>query len=174
MADTEKKQAGEGPWMEWIGRKTEVIFCEDEVNWPQIKYFCSAIEDGNPLYWDREVANELYGGMISPPGMLMVWSMPQPWRPDGAREKPMLSIDVPAPGDEIINATTETEFLRPVREGDQLSFQEEIISITEEKNTKLGRGRFITSETTYRNQRGEVVARHRNILFRYQSNEGEE
>jgi acyl dehydratase len=161
------------PWQSWIARKTEVIFCEDEVNWPQIKYFCSAVQDANPIYWDRYEAEKRFGSIISPPGMIMVWSMPQPWRPDGARALPMLAIEVPAPGDTIINASTETEFLKPVRVGDRLNFQEEIVEVSPEKKTRLGVGRFITAMTTYRNQSGEVVARHKNILFRYFTNASE-
>ena len=57
---------------EWIGRKLPARPCEDAINWPQIKYFCSLVEDANPNYWDEASATARHGAIISPPGMLMV------------------------------------------------------------------------------------------------------
>ncbi len=33
---------------------------------------CSSVENGNPLFWDPEVADELTDGPIAPPTMLSV------------------------------------------------------------------------------------------------------
>ncbi len=153
----------------WIGRRSAIQFCEDEVNWPQIKYFCSLVRDGNPNYWDEDEARGRYGAIISPPGMLMVWSMPARWRPDGVPEQPLLATQVPLPGDTLINVSTETEFLRPMKVGDRLNVEEEVLDISPEKRTRLGVGHFVVTMGTYRNQRGELIARHRNVLFRFRT-----
>lgn len=156
---------------EWIGRKSEIRFCEDEVNWAQIKFFCSLIEDANPNYWDEDEARRRYGAIISPPAMMMVWWWPLRWRPSGAAGHPFISTRIPLPGNTVINVSTESEFLLPVRIGERLNVQDEVVDITPEKHTRLGVGHFITTVATYRNQRGEVVTTQRNVLFRFSSGE---
>lgn len=151
----------------WIGRKTETRTCEDEVNWQAIKYFCALVEDGNPNYWNADEARRRYDAIISPPGMLMVWAMPLPWRPGGARKEAMIATRVPLPGSTLINVSTDSEYFIPMKVGDLLSSREEVLDITPEKNTSLGRGHFITTLATFCNQHGEVVATNRNVLFRF-------
>lgn len=152
----------------WIGRKSGAQLCEDAVNWPAIKYYCSLVRDGSPAYWDQPWADAHCGGLLAPPGMLFVWSMALGWRP-GQTEPPatLLATQVPLPGATLINVSTDSEFLRPVRVGDHLSFEEELIDVTPEKRTSLGRGHFVTTRFTYRNQHGEIVATHTNVLYRF-------
>jgi acyl dehydratase len=153
----------------WIGRSSGFRLCEDEVNHASIKYFCSLVEDANPAYWDETWAREHWGGILSPPGMLFVWSMPLPWRPGGARGPATLATQVPLPGDTVINVSTDSEFLHPVRVGDRLGFEERVVEVSPEKRTSLGPGHFVTTEFEYRNQAGRVVALHRNVLFRFRA-----
>lgn len=152
---------------DWIGRSFGPRSCEDEVNHAEIKYFCSLVEDGNPNYWDEEIARQNWGGILSPPGMLFIWSMPLRWRPGGAARPPTVATQVPLPGDTIINVSTDSEFFLPILVGDSLSFEENVVDVSPEKRTQIGNGHFITTELTYRNQQGEVVAVHRNVLFRF-------
>src|SRR5690349_8550719 len=42
---------------------------------------CSSVENGNPLYWDDDVAQEITGGPIAPPTMLSVWFRRHRWAP---------------------------------------------------------------------------------------------
>jgi acyl dehydratase len=101
--------------------------------------------------------------------MLFVWSMPPLWRPDALEYPPTVSTQAPLPGNTIINVSTESEFLAPILVGDHLSVEEAVADVTPRKQTALGSGHFIASDVTYRNQRGETVARHQNVLFRYQT-----
>ena len=153
----------------WIGRKLPPRACEDEVNWPAIKHFCALIGDRNPLYWDEAFARALFGAVPSPPGMLFVWSMPPLWRPDALGYPPTVSTQVPLPGNTIINVSTQSEFLAPILVGDRLSVEEAVADVTPRKQTALGAGHFITSDVTYCNQRGEMIARHQNVMFRYRT-----
>jgi len=155
----------EGP--SWIGRRLGPHACEDEVNWPAIKHFCALVRDRNPLYWDEASARSRFRAIPSPPGMLFVWSMPPLWRPQGIDYPPTLSTQVPLPGNTIINVVTESEFLAPILVGDRLSIEETVSDVSPEKRTALGRGHFVTTETLYRNQSDEGVARHKNVLLRY-------
>ncbi len=43
---------------------------------------CSSVENGNPLFWDEAVAEEVTGGPIAPPTMVSVWFRPHHWAPD--------------------------------------------------------------------------------------------
>ena len=151
----------------WIGRRIEPRACEDEVNWPAIKHFCALVRDRNPLYWDEALARARFGAIPAPPGMLFVWSMPPLWRPDGIDYPPTLATQVPLPGNTIINVSTKSEFLAPILVGDRLSVEEAVSDVSPEKRTVLGHGHFISTDVLYRNQRGEMVARHANVLFRY-------
>ena len=151
----------------WVGRKSEARACEDEINWPAIKYFCSLVQDANPNYWDEAAARKRFGGIISPPGMLMVWQMRRRWSPSGPTEDPILATRVPLPGDTIINISTDSEFFRPMKVNDRLTVEEEVVDITPEKRTRIGAGHFITTLSAFRNQNGELTARNRNVLFRF-------
>jgi acyl dehydratase len=95
--------------------------------------------------------------------------MPLPSRPVGETRPPTVSTQVPLPGDTVINVSTDSRFLAPILAGDRLTFVETVIDVSPEKRTQLGTGHFITTEVTYRNQRGETVAVHRNVIFRYLS-----
>lgn len=151
----------------WIGRSFGKRFCEDEVTWPAIKHFCALVGDGNRLYWDEDFARDRFGAVPAPPGMLFVWSMPPLWRPEGVGYPPTVSTQVPLPGNTVINVGTDSEFAAPILVGERLTIEESVSDVSGAKSTALGRGHFITTEAVFRNRREEVVAKHRNVLFRY-------
>lgn len=150
-----------------IGTSNDVIFGDAEVNWPMIKHICSAVEDGNASYWDAAYAAATWGSIVSPPSGLVTWLMPLSWRPGGAATARVMSLTVPLPGDTIINVSTETEFLLPVRPGDILNGVDTLTAVSAEKRTRVGVGHFVTTVLTIRNQRGEAVARRTNVALRY-------
>jgi len=67
----------------------------------------------------------------------------------------------------FINAANEAEFPLPIVEGDRLTVVEEVVSVSPEKQTKLGVGHFIETMDTFTRQDGAVVATNRNTLFRF-------
>jgi acyl dehydratase len=71
------------------------------------------------------------------------------------------------PGTTFINAANDVEFLQPIVEGDRLTVVEELVSVSPEKQTRLGVGHFVQTLETYRRQDGAVVAKSRNTLFRF-------
>jgi acyl dehydratase len=158
---------------EMIGHSTEVRFGEVAVNVAMIRHFAAMIRDGNAGYWDDEFAAHWWGGVVSPPGMLMTWVMPIEWRPDGALPQPLLTARVPLPGDTFVNASNDTEFYLPIREGDRLSVTEELVEVSPSKRTALGTGHFVTTRGTYRRQDGAVVARSTNVLFRFSAGDAD-
>lgn len=152
----------------WVGRTSERT-APYAVNEAQIGYYCSLVEDANENYWDPAAAARRHGTIISPPGMLIVWSFPLPWNPAGPPiHSPFLGLEVPLPGRTLINVSTDTTFLDVVRVGDLLVYRERVSAISPEKRTALGVGQFVTTLTEVSNQNGDHVASHENVLYRYE------
>ena len=53
---------------------------------------CSSVENGNPLFWDDDVAREITAGPIAPPTMISVWFRPHQWSP--GRTEPAVPLQV--------------------------------------------------------------------------------
>jgi acyl dehydratase len=122
---------------------------------------CSSVENGNPLFWDDAVADELTGGPIAPPSMLSTWFRPHHWAPGRTKQALPLQVhfdlkerlDLP----EAVMSDNSLTFYEPVRPGDVLSTRQVLRSVSDEKTTKLGTGRFWDIDVEYRNQSGELV-----------------
>ena len=56
----------------WVGRTLDAGPGDVVVEQGHIVHWCEATENGNPLFWDTEVAEELTKEPISPPTMLSV------------------------------------------------------------------------------------------------------
>jgi acyl dehydratase len=154
-----------------IGTQTPARFSEVDVGWARVKQFCAMTHDANPSYWDPEYARSEWNGIVAPPSMLLAWFTPLEWTPGGGTPEPMLMARVPLPGDTIVNASNDTEFLAPVHVGDRLNVVEELVEVSDERRTALGLGHFVTTLATVRRADGEVVAKSTNVLFRFSARE---
>jgi uncharacterized protein len=121
---------------------------------------CASVENGNPLYWDDEIAQQLTGGPIAPPSMISTWFRPHHWTPGRAEQKLPLQVhfdlkqrfDLP----EAVMSDNTITFHEPVRPGDILTTCQRLRSVSPEKTTKLGTGRFWVIDVEYRNASGEL------------------
>jgi acyl dehydratase len=122
---------------------------------------CASVENGNPLFWDPEVAAEITDGPIAPPTMLSVWFRPHHWAPGRKEEALPLQVhfDLKARFElpEAIMSDNTIVFHEPVRPGDVLRTHQILRSVSEPKTTKLGTGRFWIIDVEYHNQHGELV-----------------
>ncbi|MHB8219918.1 MAG: FAS1-like dehydratase domain-containing protein [Acidimicrobiales bacterium] len=122
---------------------------------------CASVENGNPLFWDDDVAAELTGGPVAPPTMISVWFRPHHWAP--GRSAPALPLQVHFDLKELfglpeaVMTDNTITFYEPVRPGDVLRTHQVLRSVSAEKTTKLGTGRFWVIEVVYRNQGDELV-----------------
>jgi uncharacterized protein len=122
---------------------------------------CAAVENGNPLFWDDAVADELTGGVIAPPTMISVWFRPHHWTPGQAKQALPLQVhfdmkerfELP----EAVMTDNSIVFYEPVRLGDVLTTCQRLRSVSGPKTTKLGTGRFWVIDVEYRNQGGDLV-----------------
>jgi len=121
---------------------------------------CASVENGNPLYWDRE-AESLTGGPIAPPTMLSVWFRPHHWAPGRAVAHLPLQIHFDLKErlglPEAVMSDNTIVFYEPVRLGDVLSTRQVLRSLSDEKTTRLGTGRFWVIDVEYHNQDGVLV-----------------
>jgi 3-oxo-4,17-pregnadiene-20-carboxyl-CoA hydratase alpha subunit len=157
----------------FVGRTSgEPLIGRDPVNEAQIRQWCDAIDDRNPIYTDEEAAaKSAHGGLVAPPTMLQAWTM-QGLRPErtlgpGAPMPQLLEVLDDAGFPAIVATNCEQEYARYLRPGDRVSATTVIESVSEEKGTALGQGHFITTLITYRDQDGEIVGTQRFRLLKY-------
>jgi N-terminal half of MaoC dehydratase len=139
----------------------------DPVNQPMIRHWAAAFEDANPIYVDPvAAADSRFGEIVAPPLMLQTWTMATP-KVTGIRERG----GSPVEGGEAevlrlldeagfvgtLATNSEFEIDRYLRLGEVVTAEAILESVSAEKQTRLGRGRFVTWVTTYRDQAGERV-----------------
>ncbi len=146
---------------ELIGKVQYETFGEFPVERGYIWTTCSSVENGNPLFWDDEVAEELTGGPIAPPTMISVWFRPHHWAPGRMEQALPLQahFDLKARFDlpEAVMTDNTIVFHTPVRPGDVLRTHQVLRSVSEPKTTKLGTGRFWVIDVEYFNQHDDLV-----------------
>jgi acyl dehydratase len=136
---------------------------------------CASVENGNPLFWDDDVAAELTDGPIAPPTMLSVWFRPHHWAPGRKEEALPLQVHFDLKSrfelPEAIMSDNTIVFYEPVRPGDVLRTHQILRSVSEPKTTKLGSGRFWVIDVEYHNQRGDLVGVESYTGFGYRRNQ---
>ena len=129
---------------------------------------CASVENGNPLFWDDAVATALTGGSVAPPSMVSVWFRPHHWAPGRNEQALPLQVHFDLKAlfglPEAVMTDNTIEFHEPVRMGDRLRTHQVLRSVSEEKTTKLGTGRFWVIDVVYTNQ--DERAGRRRVLHR--------
>jgi len=155
----------------WIGRRRYEQEGEFPVERGYIWTTCASVENGNPLFWDDAVAEEITGGPIAPPTMLSVWFRPHWWAPGRAEPVQPLQVhfdlkralDLP----EAVMTDNSITFGEPVRPGDRLRTWQVLRSVSDPKRTRLGPGRFWVIDVEYENQRSDWVGTETYTGFGY-------
>ena len=150
----------------------------DPVNLPMIRHWVEAMGDGNPVYTDEAAARATgRPGVVAPASMVQAWTMrgyaatasTTATAAPGRRGFDELIALLDEGGYTSVVATdSELEFRRELVPGDLVSAEEVLESVSAEKRTGLGTGRFVSTVRTYRDQHGAVVAtqRWRTLRFR--------
>jgi acyl dehydratase len=145
-----------------IGKRQYEITGEFPVERGYIWTTCASVENGNPLFWDDAVAEEITGGPIAPPTMVSVWFRPHHWAPGRTEQALPLQVHFDLKEQlglpEAVMTDNTIVFYDPVRPGDVITSAQVLKSVSDEKTTKLGTGRFWVIDVEYTNQRGELVA----------------
>ncbi|MER6423347.1 bifunctional MaoC family dehydratase N-terminal/OB-fold nucleic acid binding domain-containing protein [Streptomyces sp. NPDC001137] len=132
----------------------------DPVNAPMIRHWCEAMGDTNPAYEGPEA--------IAPPTMLQAWTMGGLSGHEGRTGDydELLALLDEAGCTSVVATDCEQEYLRPLRPGDEITFDTVIESVSEQKTTKLGTGYFVTTRTDVRADHA-LVGTHRFRILKY-------
>lgn len=147
---------------------------QDPVNRPMIRHWVEAMGDGNPIYLDDRAAMATgRGGAVAPASMVQAWTMrgyAATMDPTPGGDGLQALVDLLAEGGytSVVATDSEFEFHRELVPGDHVDVHETVESISPEKTTALGTGRFVTTVKTYRDHDGQTVAtqRWRTLRFR--------
>ncbi len=133
---------------------------KDPVNAPMIRHWCEAMDDANPAYSGPHA--------VAPPTMLQVWTMGglsgRTGRTDAYDE--LLALLDEAGYTSVVATDCEQEYLRPLRPGDEITFDSVIESVSERKTTKLGTGYFVTTRMDVR-VGADLAGTHRFRILKY-------
>jgi uncharacterized protein len=138
----------------------------DPVNVPAIRTWTDAIGDANPVYTDAEfAAGSVHGGLVAPPAMVQVWTMPGLGPPAGRAAGSAAPVSRPAgPADPlgvmmtvledagftaVVATNCDQTYARYLRPGEQLAVRAELLDVTGPKRTALGEGWFVTTRSTW-------------------------
>jgi acyl dehydratase len=126
-----------------------------EVERGAIRRFADAIGDTNPLFNNEgEARHSRFGGMIAPPTFYRSLMAPMP------------EVKLDMTSSRGLDGGSDWEFFQPVRPGDRITVQTKIADLRE-SDGRLGPMVFITTETSYTNQFGELCALQRATGIRY-------
>ena len=148
-----------------IGR--ERVRVSEPVSARHIKMFAVGTDDLNPLYIDAGKASELpYGEIIAPPWYYGIPTRPVVPEGDLIEDGQYNDTAVPGVYGRSMAGTREMEFDHPIRVGDVITERRKLVGI-EEKQGRKGKLILQHFETTYTNQRGELIALERGTtMFR--------
>ena len=150
--------------------------CPYGVNAAMVHHWCDALGDRNPLYLDDAVARANgRDGWVAPPAMLQAWTM-RGLRPPTPEEEAHAASGAPtamvllreAGFTSVVATDCEQQYHRELRDGDRITHRTVLDAVSDEKQTGLGTGHFVTQRSEYRDADGELVAemRFRMLWFR--------
>lgn len=133
---------------------------KDPVNAPMIRHWCEAMGDTNPAYSGPDA--------IAPPTMLQAWTMGGLSGHTGRTQtyEELLGLLDEAGYTSVVATDCEQDYLRPLRPGDEISFDSVIESVSEKKTTKLGTGYFVTTRMDIR-AGPDLAGTHRFRILKY-------
>jgi acyl dehydratase len=172
------------PMVDAVGRQFDespAVFVADDIERSTVRRYLEPLEFDCPLHYDRDVARAHgYEDIVAPVSSLPTFAMAPMWRPgvpmftSAERDaQPATSavtgvrtaIEPPTTG--YFATTYDVEYLRPAVVGDRLLRRGAKLVACQPKETKIGRGAFLTWESEIINQRHEVVARLQTTFYRY-------
>ncbi len=172
------------PMIDAVGRDFDdkpPVFVADPIERSAIRRWLEPLEFDCALHYEPEVAGAHgYADVVVPASALPTFALAPMWRPgetlftSAERDAQPASSAVAGIKTGLEPPTTgyfatnyDVEYLRPAVAGDRLLKRGARLLACQPKETKVGRGAFLTWESEFVNQRHEVVARTRTTFFRY-------
>lgn len=147
-----------------------VVTAWDEIEAGAIRRFIQAIMDPDPIYWDKDMASDRYGGVVAPPMYPVHAFRTPPSAPDpldeaikNPRHHGASSFmarqglpDPPIPLKGVLNGGSDVEFFALAQVGDRLTLRSTIEDIYQ-KNGRSGALIFVRIRLEISNQKGELL-----------------
>jgi len=128
----------------------------NEVEKGAIRKFAQAVGDPNPLWQDGEYAKKgPHGRIVAPPTFLVTMAS----GPSARRVRPPMRRG-------LLDGGAEWEFYQPIGPGDEITAVSKLAEAYEREG-RMGAMLFTVSETTYTNQKGELVAKRRGTTITF-------
>lgn len=149
------------------------VLALDPVNGPMIRHWAEAMGDTNPVYTDPEAAAAShYGEVVAPATMLQVWIMRgmDAGTTVNSTTGELYKHFTDNGFGSVVATNCEQEYVRPLRLGEVVEYDQLIETVSDEKTTGLGTGHFITTLTNiYVSGEGgrELIGTHRFRILRY-------
>lgn len=124
----------------------------DPVNLPTAHAWLDALGDENPIYLDADAARAVgHPGVVVPPAMIQVWTMPGLGRVRAAGDPlwAMITVLSEAGYASIVATDCEQTYHRYLRPGELLTIRSRLGEVTGPKQTALGEGWFVTTHNTW-------------------------
>ncbi|MFI9828443.1 bifunctional MaoC family dehydratase N-terminal/OB-fold nucleic acid binding domain-containing protein [Streptomyces sp. NPDC051913] len=133
---------------------------KDPVNAPMIRHWCEAMGDTNPAYTGPDA--------IAPPTMLQAWTMGglSGHTARSSAYDELLTLLDESGCTSVVATDCEQEYARPLRPGDEITFDAVIESVSDRKTTKLGTGYFVTTRMDL-HVGPDLVGTHRFRILKY-------
>lgn len=161
-----------------VGTASPTVVGKDPVNPPMIRHMVEALGDENPIYVDDEAARAAgHPGIVAPPTMLQSWAMlgyggnDAPTVAEGGWGAALALLD-DAGFTATVAVNCEQEYHRYLEVGDRVTVKAVLESVSEEKQTGIGVGHFVTTLDQYYDQDGELVGTHRFRVLRFKPGTG--
>ena len=158
-----------------IGRESSPRTAWDEVSRGEIRRYAQAVMDPNPIYWDEAAAKESkYGGVVAPPFLPSKLYRVRPDGPDPLREdlggwdgahtpRGESDLHIPwPPGWIVLHGSDEAEIYQLARPGDTITSRSKLVDMYERQG-RSGHLVMAVTETSYFNQRGELLYVNRGV-----------
>ena len=138
----------------YIGHKSEPLTVAVEPF--QLRLFAKAIGETNPIYLEEEAAKKAgHRNLLAPPTFANSLSLSQP---DPFGHWPAMGIELA----KVLHGEQKFEYFAPICAGDTITLQDEITDIYDKKD---GAMEFMVTETTVKNQDGELVGKMTSVLI---------
>lgn len=126
------------------------------------RQFARSVGYTDPVFYDESAAKAKgYRGLLAPAGFLG-HPIYDPQKPPRGPE----SSGMPIPYKRVLNGGTDVEYFADVCAGDTLVARTKVTDL-QEREGKVGPMLVVSTETTFRNKKGEVVAIQRGAAIRY-------
>lgn len=158
----------------YVGSTGAPLQSRDPVNEAAIRTWCDAMAEANPYFTDPATAESgPHGGLVAPPAMLNVWPMqgldmgdhrpPATDRPESQVYRKLEAAGFTG----VVATNSDLHIDRYLRPGDVITATGKLVEVTEQKQTRLGTGHWVTTEVEYTDQNEERVGALRFNLLKY-------